>query len=68
VVRGHNGPVHGITFSADGRRVATASIDGTVRMWVCEVCGPIEQVLALAERRGTRELTTEERTVFLHER
>jgi WD40 repeat protein len=68
VVSGHTGPVHGITFSPDGRRVATAGIDATVRVWACEVCGPIEQVLALAERRSTRELTAEESAMFLHER
>jgi hypothetical protein len=33
----------------------------------CEVCGPMEQVLALAKKRATRELTSEERKVFLNE-
>jgi WD40 repeat protein len=33
VLRGHRGPVHGIAFSPDGRRVSTASQDGTIRVW-----------------------------------
>lgn len=30
---GHNDAVHGIGFSPDGRRLATASSDNTVRVW-----------------------------------
>jgi WD40 repeat protein len=30
---GHSGSVLDITFSPDGQRVATASADGTVRIW-----------------------------------
>lgn len=33
VLAGHSSHVHGATFSADGTRVATASQDGTVRLW-----------------------------------
>ncbi|WP_441216862.1 nSTAND1 domain-containing NTPase [Phytohabitans sp. LJ34] len=33
VLRGHQGPVYGIAFSPDGRRLATASQDGTIRVW-----------------------------------
>ena len=32
-LRGHEGNVHGVAWSADGRRIATASIDSTVRIW-----------------------------------
>jgi hypothetical protein len=33
-------------------------------VWECDVCGPIEDVFALAERRATRNLTPEERERF----
>ncbi len=65
---GHGGPVRSVVFSPDGQRIASASADSTIRIWTCEVCGPIEDVVTLAEQRVTRELTAEEREIFLHER
>jgi WD40 repeat protein len=39
-------------------------LDGVVRLSVCDVCGPIREVLALAGERTTRELTATERADF----
>jgi WD40 repeat protein len=66
-LRGYQGSTTGVAFSPDGQQIASSSFDATVRVWTCEVCGPIEEVLALAEQRITRELTCEEQETFLHE-
>jgi WD40 repeat protein len=32
-LHGHKGSVFGVSFSPDGRRLATSSGDGTVKIW-----------------------------------
>jgi WD40 repeat protein len=40
VPRGHEGPVRTAVFSPDGRRILTASWDGTARLWDAETGAP----------------------------
>ena len=39
------------TFDPAGRRILTASVDGTVRTYACELCGGLDTLVPLAERR-----------------
>lgn len=51
-------------FEPDSRTVVTRETDGTVRRYVCELCGGLEELTALARsrlRRTGRELTDAER-------
>jgi WD40 repeat protein len=41
----------GVSFSPDGQLVLSASKDGSVRLYRCEVCGNLNRLLALAEHR-----------------
>jgi WD40 repeat protein len=52
-------------MSSDGRRILVSG--DRARLHPCEVCGDLDELLALAERRVTRELTQAERERYLHE-
>ncbi len=63
-------PLTSATFSPDGTRILAAGVDGKVRMYRCEICGTLTQLVALAEKRlaGTgRKLTPAERRMYLHD-
>jgi WD40 repeat protein len=53
-LRGHRPTLTSASFSPDSRRIVTASTDGTVRVYDCEVCGGLDSLIRLAERRLTR--------------
>jgi WD40 repeat protein len=59
---GHAAVVGGVAFSPDGNRLATFSDDGTARIYVLS----IEELVALAQTRVARTLTTEECQKYLH--
>ncbi len=48
---GHAAWLTDASFGPDGRRILTSSDDGTVRLFVCDVCGTRAQLISLAESR-----------------
>jgi WD40 repeat protein len=50
VFRDHGISAENIDFMAGGRLLTTYD-DGTIRIWRCDVCGPIKDVLRLADQR-----------------
>jgi WD40 repeat protein len=64
---GHRAGVFTVEFSPDGSSILSAGVDQTIRLWRCEVCAPIDELLDLARERALRDLTPAERARFLHE-
>lgn len=62
---GHSKTIFGVDFSPDGRSIVSGGEDGSIRIWHCEVCAPIDQLLRLARARVLRPLTDTERARFL---
>jgi hypothetical protein len=56
VLTGHSANVVDVTFGPNGRRLASVSLDGTMRVWAID----IEDLLALARAGIERELTDAE--------
>jgi hypothetical protein len=55
-------------FAPNGRRVLTASVDGTARTYMCSVCGGILELVRLAQAHIAaleRYLTSAERRRYL---
>ncbi len=44
-------PLAAATFDPTGRTILTRSLDGTVRTYRCELCGNLDDLLAMAKRR-----------------
>jgi WD40 repeat protein len=59
---GHTAEVSAISFSPDGKYLASSSLDGTVRVYFTQ----LEDLIAYAKTRVTRTLTTEECQRYLH--
>jgi WD40 repeat protein len=66
-LRGHTQSVVSAAFSPDGKFVVTANSDKTAQIYRCELCGSLEELLALGRTRVTRKLTAEERKLYLHD-
>jgi WD40 repeat protein len=52
--RGRLAHLTSASFSRDGRRIVTASLDHTVRVYDCQVCGGLNSLLELAQHRLAR--------------
>jgi WD40 repeat protein len=68
LLRGHKGVLTSAGFDPTGRMIVTGGVDGTVRTYRCEICGGIEELVKLAERRLAatgRELSADERERYL---
>jgi len=68
-LRGDGEPIRAATFSSP-TRIVTRGVDG-VRAYVCDTCGDLAELIALAERRlalTDRGLTPDERLTYLGER
>jgi WD40 repeat protein len=61
-LRGHIGAVNALSFRRDGSQLASASADGTVRIWALH----LDDLEAIARDHLTRGLTTDECQRYLH--
>jgi Tol biopolymer transport system component len=65
VLQGHMDWVSSAAYSPDGQWIVTAGWDGTAQVWWWGA--DVEDLLAEARSRVTRELTCQERVQYLHE-
>jgi WD40 repeat protein len=65
---GPKSPLTAVAFGSDSQTIVSREEDGTVRRYVCELCGGLDQLTTLARSRlrGTgRALTADERARYL---
>ena len=65
---GPKSPLVAVAFAPDFRTVISQEEDGTVRRYVCQLCGRIDELTALARSRlraTGRRLTADERARYL---
>ena len=65
ILRGNIGDYRTITFSSDGKYLISKGENGA-QAYDCEVCGSVESLITIARKRITRQLTNEERQIYLH--
>jgi WD40 repeat protein len=51
VLHVHGDAINSATFSHDGKRILTASDDTTAKLYACETCGSLDDVIRLANDR-----------------
>ena len=67
-LRGHGPRVRSVAFFPDSRRIASIGDDGTVRTYLCELCGTPQHLVARARRfldRLGSNLTKDEKKTYL---
>jgi WD40 repeat protein len=62
VLRGHRSVVARAVFSPDGSMLASTGADGVVRVWALD----LDDLIGIAERKLTRDLTADECRQYLH--
>lgn len=55
------------SFSPNGKYIAMANADNIPRIYICEVCVPVSNLLTTINSLVARDLTLEERKKYLHE-
>ena len=65
-VRTATGAVFGATIVGRSRQSVATHASGRPWLETCEICGPLDDLLELARRRETRELTRSETARYLH--
>jgi WD40 repeat protein len=50
-LRGHGAPLSGALFTRGSRRIMTSGSDGTVRTYLCDVCGSLPELRRVARQR-----------------
>jgi hypothetical protein len=60
VFRGHEREVSSPSFSPDGKTLVTASGDRTARLWRCDICRPVEEIVQELKTAIGRHFTADE--------